>query len=161
MEYNNQQIKIIDNFLGEDLIKHLEEIFLFKTPHYYGHKSHKDSKFFYNCNVNLNDYLLMFLHKKLKDIFKIKEVLRCYINIQFNGMDGDWHQDDGNHTILLMVTKTLKKGSGEFQIKKDNKINKISFIQNRLIFFNSSLKHRGMSPKEIAVPRITLAFKTI
>ena len=76
-------------------------------------------------------------------------------------MDGDWHTDDGKNTILLMVTKTLKNGSGDFQIKIDNKINKVSFVQNRLIFFDASFQHRGLAPKELNTPRITFAFKTI
>jgi hypothetical protein len=77
-------------------------------------------------------------------------------------MDGHWHQDDGKNTILLMITKTLKKNSGQFQIKdKNNIITKINFVQNKIIYFDASLLHRGLAPEEINTPRITLAFKTI
>lgn len=155
-------IKIIDNFLEKDLIIYLEKIFVFETPHYYGHASivSKSDKF-YNSNINTEDILIKYLIIKLKNKFKFNQVLRSYINVQYNGMNGDWHKDDGNHTILLMVTKTLEKGSGQFEIKDNEKINKIDFVQNRLIYFDATKHHRGMAPKEINTPRITFAFKTI
>ena len=61
---------------------------------------------------------------------------------------------------MLMITPTLKKNSGEFQIKENNKkLKKVSFVQNRLIKFPSSWKHKGCAPSEKNTPRITLAFK--
>jgi len=154
-------MKIIDNFLEKELIEYLKNVFMFKTPHLYGHKSHEKSNFFYNSDINMEDTLIKFIILKLQKEFKFNEVLRSYINVQFYGMDGDWHTDDGKNTILLMVTKTLKNGSGDFQIKMDNKINKVGFVQNRLIFFDASFQHRGLAPKELNTPRITFAFKTI
>ena len=154
-------IKIIDNFLEKDLIIYLEDVFMFKTPHFYGHKSHEKSNFFYVSDINMNDTLIKFIILKLQKEFKFNEVLRSYINIQFYGMDGEWHQDDGSNTILIMITKTLKKGSGQFELKDSKKINKIDFIQNRLIHFDATKFHRGLAPEETNTPRITLAFKTI
>jgi len=154
-------IKIIDNFLEKDLINYLEKLFIYKTPHYYGHTSDKKNTEFYISNLNINDTMINFLIIKLKKQFNFNQVIRSYINIQHNGMNGDWHQDDGSNTILIMITKTLKKGSGQLEIKNNEKINKIDFIQNRLIFFDATKYHRGLSPKEINSPRITLAFKTI
>ena len=154
-------IKIIDNFLEKDLIEYLEKIFIYNTPHYYGHSSNKKNIEFYNSNLNTGDILIKYLIIKLKKKIKFNQVIRSYINIQYNEMNGDWHQDDGSHTILLMITKTLKKGSGQFEIKNNGKINKIDFIQNRLVCFDATKHHRGMAPKEINTPRITLAFKTI
>ena len=153
---------IIDNFLEKDLIEHLEEIFVHNTPHFYNQKSnHENSSRFYISLININDALINFIIKKLKNKLNFKEILRSYINIQFNGMDGNWHQDDGTKTILLMITNTLSKDSGQFQIKIDNKIESVDFVQNRLICFDSTYFHRGLAPKEINIPRITLAFKTI
>ena len=158
-------MKVIDNFLGKDLIQHLEKMFLFNQPHFYGHYSKEStldkSNLFYNSNINLNDFLIQFIYSKVEKTFNINRIIRAYINIQYNGMDGDWHVDEGHNTILLMVTKSLKKGSGEFQIKENNKINKIQFVQDRIILFNASSEHKGMSPIEINTPRITFAFKTI
>ena len=158
-------IKIIDNFLDEDLIKHLEYFFSFRTPHFYGHSSRESLKkhknFFYASELTSNDNLIQFLQNKIKKQFGLNQVIRTYINIQFKGMNGTFHQDDGHNTILLMITKTLKKGSGMFEIKEDNIIKKIDFVQNRLIKFDAKKFHRGLSPKENNTPRITMAFKTI
>ena len=163
-------MKLIDNFLDKDLIMFLEQIFVFRTPHIYGHYSAEEGdpflkpgekqNNFYMQGLSLDDALIKFLILKLKNKFIFKKILRCYINVQFKGMDGHWHIDDGNQTIMIMVTKTLKKGSGEFQIQEKGKIKKIDFVQNRAICFEANLGHRGMSPKELNTPRITLVFKT-
>jgi phospholipid N-methyltransferase len=87
-------------------------------------------------------------------------VLRVYANVQFTNMKGEFHQDDGETTFLLMVSKTLEKNSGQFQIKINNTIESIDFQQNKLIYFQSKLFHRGLDPKEHGIPRITLVFKT-
>jgi len=33
-------------------------------------------------------------------------------------------------------------------------------VSNRLVVFKANKKHRGLAPKEINVPRITLTFKS-
>jgi hypothetical protein len=154
-------IKIIDNFLEKDLINYLEKLFIYNTPHYYGHSSNEKGNQFYTSGLNINDTMINFLIIKLKKQFQFNQILTSYLNIQYNGMNGDWHHDDGSNTILIMITKTLKKGSGQFELKDNNKINKIDFIQNRFICFDATKKHRGLAPKEINTPRITLVFKTI
>jgi hypothetical protein len=157
-----EDIKYKDNFLDDDLINHLEYTFL-RVPHHYGHSSNADGTgiSFYNHEFDLNDSLIQYLCVKVQKEFEQKlGFLRVYINVQHNNMDGDFHEDDGDMTILLMVSKTLKKGSGQFEIKKDNKIAAIDFVKNRLIFFDAKLKHRGTAPKEKNEVRITLAFKT-
>jgi len=154
-------LKIIDNFLEKDLIKFLDKTFVHHTPHFYGHKSHEKSTPFYNSNINLDDTLITFICEKLKKQFKFKSILRAYINVQFKDMNGDWHRDDGANTILLMITKSLPKNSGCFEVKKENKVIKVDFVQNRLIFFDASLKHRGLAPKESNTPRVTFALKTL
>lgn len=151
---------IIDNFLDKDLIKFFNKICVHQIPHFYGHNSHEKSNPFYKSNINLDDTLIRFICEKLKKQLNFKSVLRAYINVQFKDMDGDWHDDDGTNTILLMVTKTLPKNSGCFEIKKDNKIEKVDFVQNRLISFDARLKHRGLAPKEPNTPRVTFALKT-
>lgn len=158
-------IKIVDNFLEQDLSKYLEKYFL-EIPHYYGHTSlglDKGSPF-YQANLNMYDPLINFLCLKVQKQVDYKlGFLRVYINIHHSNMPGSFHQDDGDITFLLMVSKTLQKNSGQFQIQIDNNINnieKIDFIQNRLIIFPAEWKHRGLDPVEHGVPRITLAFKT-
>lgn len=158
------QAKVIENFLEVDLIKLLEKTFLYDVPHHYGHVSdptNSNAINFYNSNININDTVIKYIIEKLKQHFTFREVLRCYINVQHYGMNGDWHTDDGSLTILLMITKTLKKGEGCFQIKENDIITNYDFVQNKLIGFNAKLLHRGMSPDTNDNIRITLAFKTL
>ena len=60
-----------------------------------------------------------------------------------------------------------KEGKGnafynhDLDIKEKNKIKKVDFVQNRLVYFDASIPHRGRSPNKYEIePRITLAFKT-
>jgi hypothetical protein len=149
--------QIIDNWLDKNLVDYLEDYFLYRFPHYYGHKSNPDSdeSSFYNsmCNPQdaLNNYLFFKLKKTLNKNLKLE---RMYINIQHPNMNGSFHPDDGDMTCLYMVTKTLEN-SGHFEIKDEEKIN---FVQNRLIAFDAKKLHRGTAPNKDV--RITLAFKT-
>tara|TARA_R100001510_G_C7628036_1_gene187503 strand:+ start:547 stop:1026 length:480 start_codon:yes stop_codon:yes gene_type:complete len=156
--------KVIKNFLPLDLIKFLEKSFLYDVPHSFGHVSDPNSENninFYNSNLNMNDTMLRYIVEKLREHFTFKDVLRSYINVQHYKMDGNWHTDDGALTILLMITKTLKKGEGCFQIKENDNITNYDFEQNTLIGFNAKSLHRGLAPDNLHNPRITLAFKTL
>jgi hypothetical protein len=151
-------VEVTDNFLEKDFIIFLNEYFL-SMPHYYGHSSNNRGDNFYMTDINSNEPIINFLCKK---IFKKNiKILRSYMNVQHMGMNGEFHQDDGDNTYLIMISKTLSEKSGEFQIiDKDNEIKSFSFIQNRLISFPAKLKHRGLAPLEKNTPRITLVFKT-
>ena len=158
-------IKVIDNFLEDDLSKYLEQYFL-EIPHIFGNSSLGSDKggSFYRSSLNPYDPLIKFLCLKIqKQAERILEFLRVYINIHYSNMPGNFHEDDGDTTFLLMTSKTLQKGSGQFQIQINNNINdiqSIDFIQNRLVIFPAQWKHRGLDPIEHGTPRITLAFKT-
>jgi hypothetical protein len=158
-------IKVIDNFLEDDLSKYLEQYFL-EIPHIFGWSSTglNNGSPFYQANLNPYDPLIKFLCLKIqKQIDYRLGFLRVYINIHYSNMPGGFHQDDGDTTFVLMTSKTLLIGSGQFQIQKSNDINNIEsidFVQNRLIMFPALWKHRGLDPKEHATPRVTLAFKT-
>jgi hypothetical protein len=143
---------IVDNWLDKDLHSFLASEFLYKTPHYYGHKSSKTSNnVFYNTDLNQIDPLIRFLIHKLQQTLNNKLIIhRTYLNIQHPHMHGDFHQDDGNFTCLYMVT-----GEGNFEIKNEKPI---EFKTNKLICFDSKKFHRGLAPHEGV--RITLTFKT-
>tara|TARA_R110000787_G_scaffold273182_1_gene380805 strand:- start:2717 stop:3199 length:483 start_codon:yes stop_codon:yes gene_type:complete len=153
--------EITDNFLESDLIKYLSNYFIL-CPQQYGHSSNGKGNLFYSTNLDVNNPLYNFLCMKVGKLFlNHTEILRMYINVQYCFMNGSFHADDGDHTVLLMITPTLKKNSGEFHIKENNKkLKKISFVQNRLIKFPSLWEHKGCSPTEKNTPRITLVFKT-
>ena len=157
--------KVIKDWLPTDLNKFLLKKLLYYTPHMFGHTSHKDDlrHQFYQYEFS-NDSLMSFLCEKLhKDAFSNDyiEILRVYINIQHQGMIGDFHIDEGTHTGLYFPCETNDNG-GQFEIKYENKdeIDSIPYIQNQLIIFNANNLHRGM-PFNNHKPRITLAFKII
>jgi hypothetical protein len=158
-------IKIIDNFLEEDLSRYLEQYFL-EIPHTFGWSSTglNNGSPFYQANLNPYDPLIKFLCLKVqKQVDHKLGFLRVYINIHYSNMPGGFHHDDGDTTFILMTSRTLKKGSGQFQIKinnNENNIQNIDFIHNRLIMFPANWEHRGLDPMEHATPRVTLALKT-
>jgi len=158
-------IKIIDNFLEKDISIYLEQYFL-EIPHSFGwtSKGMGEGCPFYQASLNPYDPLIKFLCLKVQQQVNYKVgFIRVYINIHYSNMPGDFHEDDGDTTFVLMTSKTLQKGSGQFQIQINNNIEniqKIDFIQNRLIIFPALWKHRGLDPIEHATPRVTLAFKT-
>ena len=102
-------IKIIDNFLETDLKNFLEKYFL-EMPHYYGHTSITDSdkdSAFYMTTLDLYNPLVKFLCTKIQKLINYKiGFLRVYINVQYSNMPGAFHFDDGDTTILLMISKT-------------------------------------------------------
>lgn len=158
------KIEILDNFLSKDLIEILYKYAL-SLPHKYGHKSINESKQngFYFSPIDLDkDIIIRHILEKINNEFKFNFIYsRAYFNIQFSDMDGEFHSDDGKTTLLVMVSETLKKGSGTFEIKnKKGNSTKIDFVQNRLISFPANLFHRGNAPVEKNTPRITLAIKT-
>jgi hypothetical protein len=155
---------IKDNFLDNFLISYLNNYFLYETPHFYGHTSHGGNvkeHAFYNSPLDYNSPLINYIAQKaiIELLNKPFNILRSYINIQHQGADGSFHIDDGDVTLLLMITESPKIPSGEFEyIDQNNNIQKIEYKQNRLIIFDAKIQHRGLSYKE-NTPRITLAYK--
>ena len=159
------------NFMDEDFITYLSNYYLINVLHRYGHTSRRGTggKTFFATEVD-HDVVSNFVTYKLRKKFGVNQFNRIYINLQFNGMGGDWHLDDGKKTYMLMVTPTLKKDSGCFEIcdtptmappTEKTKIHKVAFEQNKLVIFTAKLWHRGRSPLEVNTPRITLALKSI
>jgi hypothetical protein len=157
-------LKVIDNFLEKDLINFLCLHFK-NVPHFYGESSNskdENSIKFYYFNCNFQEPLYNFLCLKISKLFNYNlNIFRMHINVQHCFMDGDFHADAGDNTVLLMVTPTLLDNSGCFEIMENNNNKKIiNFVQNRLIIFPATWKHRGCAPAKKNVLRITLVFKT-
>ena len=152
-------MKIIDNFLENDFFNHIQELFTYQISYKYGQKSApgEEGNIFMVAYLNIEEPLLKYIANKIT--MKTKSSFTgCYANLQFNGMGGDWHTDPGDFTAILMLSKTLEQGSGQFQIKTPKE--SVDFVSNRLVVFKANKKHRGLAPKEINVPRITLTFKS-
>ena len=149
------------HFMDEDFIQYLNNHYLFNIPHRYGQASERKqptSRFYY-ADVR-QDPVTNFVTYKLFKRFGVTTFKRIYMNLQFIGMDGDWHADDGESTYMLMVTPTLKQGSGIFEIKEKKQTHSVSFEQNKLVVFQAKAQHRGLAPLEPGLPRLTLVFKT-
>lgn len=156
-------VKIIDNLLDNFLIKYLHQEFLYNTPHkFVGNSNFNDGTKFYNSFLNPNDLIISYICLKItKEVFNLEscKIIRSYLNIQHKDMDGEFHQDDGDVTLLLMITDNPKEGGGEFEyIDEKGKIQSIEYKQNRVIAFDANIKHRGLAYKGNE-PRITLAYK--
>ena len=166
-------MKVIKDFLPKDLIDFLHTHYL-RIPHSYGHTSERLAKgdpyllerpeiCFYKHNLDIKDPMTNYLCRKVHDAFfpelTSEELgfLRIYINVYHPGMDGVFHDDDGEITVMLMVSETLPD-SGSFEYKEDGEVKEIPFVKNTLIAFDAKMPHRGRAPKRGA--RVTLAFKT-
>ena len=168
---NETKFREHKDFMDKDFITYLSNHYLFNVFHRYGHTSIPGTggKTFFATEMH-QDVVSNFVTHKLIKKFGVNQFKRIYINLQFNGMDGDWHPDDGEKTYMLMVTPTLKKDSGCLEIcdtptmappTEKTKIHKVAFEQNKLVIFTAKLWHRGRAPLETNTPRITLAFKSI
>ena len=62
------ETQIIDNWLSKDLTEYLNDYFLHRFPHYYGHQSNPNNNenCFYVSMLNSEDALNNFLFYKLK-----------------------------------------------------------------------------------------------
>tara|TARA_Y100001963_G_C6622964_1_gene372640 strand:- start:203 stop:676 length:474 start_codon:yes stop_codon:yes gene_type:complete len=142
------------------LVTHLND-FILKSKMNLQCSDEGDGSQFLQTNFSLEDPLIQYIAIKIFNSFdekiKSKRIIRAYANIQFAGMNGCYHIDDGDFTGLLMVSKTLDKGDGCFVTEKES----VDFVSNRVIVFNAKEKHKGNAPKDNSKgPRITLAFKT-
>ena len=151
-------MRIIKNWLRKDVGIDVRDYLYGCKYEYRSTSTNKSSNTFFISNFNLQtDQTIMWVAERLvKEFDHDIKIMRSYVNLQFTGMNGEWHTDDGETTCLWMATKSLPKGSGEFQTKDK----KIKFDFNKLIIFDSQIPHRGMAPKELNTPRMTLAFKT-
>ena len=159
-------LSVMDDWLDLEFCDHLAKHILYFTPHSYGHTSNKGEGIpFYHTEFNKGNFHIKYMCRKLaREVIKGNcGFLRVYANIQFPGMDGAMHFDDGDMTAIYMVTDTLSPGNGSFEYIEDGKHGpyrkSIDFVQNRLVLFEGN-KHRGMAPKE-GNPRVTMAFKIV
>jgi len=90
-------------------------------------------------------------------------------NLQFKGMDGTWHVDDTHRggvdrtAIFFPHYKWEDHWGGEFQVLGDEDQISDSYmpLPGRILFFDSTVRHRGLAPNEFDVPRVSIAFRFI
>ena len=154
-------ISVTDNWLDLEFCDHLSRHVTYCMPHNFGANSNPDdNQTFYRADFSLEDFHTKYMCRKLsREVIKEDCLFtKVYANVQYRGMDGSFHLDDGDFTVLYMITPTLD-GSGKFEYRDRGGIKKLDFVQNRLIVFvGGELQHRGMSP-DSDLPRVTVAFK--
>jgi hypothetical protein len=152
-------LSVMDDWLDIEFCDHLSNHILFFTPHSYGHTSTGEGTPFYHAEFDRSNFHIKYMCRKISREFLKgdNKFLRVYANIQFPGMDGAMHVDDGDMTAIYMVTETLSSGDGTFEYIEDGQCRSIDFVQNRLILFEEN-QHRGIAPKK-GNPRVTVAFK--
>ena len=151
-------ITIKDNFLDPLLLTILYDRVLKDPMTYHAQSNDGQVLKFFQSPIELETVHAEYLCRKFMTVTDKKiGFIRGYANIQFQNMNGDWHVDDGENTFLLMLSETLEKGDGCFEIKDETSVD---FVQNRCIMFDATKPHRGLASKKVLKPRVTLAFKS-
>ena len=164
--------EVYKDIFPESYLRQLYGHIMTECPHYFGHTSKQSEKNnesinkWYFCNLTndifLSRSILSFVTDKVNSNLMLGKI---YANIQFAGQEGSFHYDSDRNdtkTAIIMLSETLKEGSGIFQIKKEgyeNKIETHNFERNKMLYFKSKLQHKGFAPLEIGPPRVTLALK--
>jgi|TARA_B100001013_G_scaffold302197_1_gene203978 hypothetical protein len=161
-------LRIIDNWLDKDLIKHLSDQFLYTYPHFFVEKSRDTKPLMYSHDFTPGNPLISFIEEKIKNQFEAEygelNFTRIYFNVAHPGMNGEFHVDskDTNSGPSIMLMVTPKGEGGDFYYRPDPQdnlcIEKIEYEQNRLLIFDAHMEHYGQSFTDKA--RITLVFKT-
>lgn len=145
---------IVDDLLDSQFAEGLYTHIMYNSMHKYGHSSAGGSKF-YTVEFKKEDPLIQKVLKQVL-IHTNGSLKRVYANIQYAGMDGDWHYDDGDTTCLIFLSKDIE--GGDFQIKDPYTSIEPNF--NRLVVFNGSkTPHRGLAPLNQGIARVSLALK--
>ena len=145
---------VIDNFLENDLLDLIEYYCKHEIPHFLKEVSNNEEENrFYSSDFSAKDIISNYFCYKIAKILQKRLVIdRIYANIQWPGMDGQFHKDPNKYTGLLMVCPT--NDDGAFQIQNEGKY---SYVRNRMVIFDGNKPHRGLSFKKGV--RVTIAIK--
>ena len=141
MQMTENNIKIFDNVLENSLLEFIrEEITILNWSKHASTimEGGKKKEFFSSTQQNL------FSHQFLYNLFCKKynlsnKFLRSYINCHPPHSYGNFHDDDGDMTLLFYPDKNEEnKGGTEF---KDG--TKVDYKSNRLIMFDSRILHKA------------------
>lgn len=151
----------IDNFLPSEYVSSLRSTVLLDNKHSFNMSSNGIIPF-YSVEFNINDPLVQKLVNQINSVNStLYSVKRAYANIQYSGMDGTWHTDDGDVTALIFLNEKIQDGNFEIRIKTNEETvtEEYSPDPGRLLLFEGRHLHRGLSSTTLAIPRISLAFK--
>ncbi len=147
-------VQIYDNFLNKDEFKRLlAEIN--KREYTWGHSSANGDNEYPWLTMNLDncEYAHHILNTKIEPIVNMTfDTERIYLNGMMYGSQSAFHTDsnkDNARTFLYFIHECTyddaDKYGGYFYYKLNNEIRCIEPIQNRGIFFNGNILHKGVS----------------
>ena len=170
MNVVNEHIKYQDNFLDINLIESISaKLHNSLSPWYMQKSLERHDGLFWYCSLKETeeDNGKGIENKLFADEVKMlektvpREIIRIYVNGQSINQHGDFHDDDGDETILIGLNKEMAPalgGATEFLL--DNNVSYLIYpMYNRAIFFNAKLIHRALPSSHPF--RLTLALKTI
>jgi len=99
----------------------------------------------------------------LVNLFPDNEVLRIYANGQSGIQHGSFHEDDGERTFLIGLSKGWNVESGgatEFLQENECSLSVYPYY-NRMVSFPANIKHRALPNIDFESFRMSLALKTI
>lgn len=151
-------VNVVDNFVSSQFVEGLRSTILLDRKHSFNMSSVGIVPF-YSVEFETKEPIVKTLLEKINTHFDTNfTVKRVYANIQYTGMDGTWHTDDGDVTALLFVNDNLEEGNFEIRLEENN-TQSILPLPGRLVVFEGRYLHRGLSSTTLAIPRISLAFK--
>lgn len=171
-------LEVVDKWLGdEDLVRYLERLFTYKTPHHYieyadnryapktifGRSDDQDTgaQIFYSYDFDPNNPLIKFLVIKAMETVegmtgrKDLNCLRVHLAIQHPNQDVEWHSDGSDITAVYTAASP---GGGDFTFETEKGLEHIPFVNNKLIVFDGKQRHMALAPKA-SRPRILLVIK--
>jgi len=147
-----KEYKIIDNFLEKDFFTKIKSTLTGDSFSWYFNSSmtatfSKDSYFFYHLffynNQVFSNYYSEFIIPIINKI-KIKALINARANLMVNKntvYESDYHTDfDYPHTSAIYYVNN----NNGFTMFEKSKV-KIECVENRLLIFNSTIKHKAVS----------------
>ena len=147
-------VEVFDNFLDSEEIYYLQQLqkpWVFQSSD----KSNPyDLPFLYYAPA-IGDFYKQLFEKIKKEIGKHSPI-RVYFNGQSYGMDGSFHVDNCDKTVLIYVSPYDWEWGGFTQVGEEI----IAPITGRMIAFDGMTPHKGFSFSRQTCPmRISLAYK--
>jgi hypothetical protein len=155
--------KIIDNFLEESLFKEIQET-MFSTklmPWYYHDHQTKEGKdgsyflhLFFKDDLIVSNYFLPFIvpiFKKLEGKYLLEARANLTIKTEITN-NSDWHTDRSFVCYTSIFYINTNNGSTELCMgdpKNKDEMIKINCKENRMLIFDSQLKHRAVGQTDV------------
>jgi hypothetical protein len=83
---------------------------------------------------------------------------RIIANGQVKGQNGNWHKDHGDRTVLYLPMQWVPEWGGSTYFMINDSETEIQYKQNRLIVFDSQIRHYGSAPAIDNILRVSIAF---